>query len=1179
MNRLLLRGPQWGRGILRASPLSHAIPCRAFRPVNRPFASVSCLRSDQPTPPSSEVQAASLEGKEGSTVNSPSNDSPHIPWYLQEESSSADALQTSSRDKLPDLPDNPPAILPTLVDYVFKDLGLDELKIIDSRGLDMPPALGANVIMIIGTARSVKHLNVSADRLCRWLRSTYKLSPYADGLLGRNELKIKLRRKARRARLSSRSGRIFDEKDDGITTGWICVNAGVVEKTPVEKEVDYTFEGFGHTAPGIRVVVQMFTEEKREEVDLESLWQSVLDRAEKKMQKYSEVDSAAPSEEVRASNSIIVSSSDRATRHVPRFPTTPMFEQRRQLHTDRSEPTASASMDTLTRSLSDSSEKQVRVDPGDDSTPSQRNFREPFSSFHAEEKAIAHLNLICSAVSRQDPEYTKQSLYAAFMECTASGFSVSDDLGFSVVSALLAPRPAEKESHRDSREEFDLDQELALRVLDHLSLRGTNVLNMRVLNMIYRAAARAPLPITRDGESSSGVDPVSRVTRIIDALDLPVDPMGARSIMVSFFQHGEYDRFWKLWRKLPFSGIPRTAADYEMLFQLHAELGNELRARECVSTWIPIMNREDPPIPLHGELVQKVKDCLLLADPEIAKKAAKGWKNTRSKPHADGPRLNPPRRNRLSSASLAISPSPSPTYPSNHPQLPPPGDDDCRLVAIMEYLPSLQQEFDDLKPSLFELLAEQQLSDLLPPSLRYILAVATHRHPRYLLRILNSYDEIYALVSLVIERYYLRTFGGSFTENFYSLKRERVLLTKNGEIPRAQLGAPGPVRETLKLRTPDVWKNLLILVGIPYLKRKLDEAYDIHAAPHASLISNNGGPRYIPGDELPPNPTVRQRLLHYYKWLLRNIYPSINAAYYLSTLAFNLAYLFDNTKYSSPFLWLIGSRIRRLSSADHRAIASILDPNPPAPGAGGPAGPNARTRPGSSLLGLLSPQNLYPQLLTSLRYFLPASIFALKFLEWWHASDFSRQLTRKATEVLDLPAPVAAGMTPPSERKKATPTPDSKPKSALKGKGKAQASGRIQPPISATSYLPIFTVPLPPPDSDVAASCPVCLNGLTNPTACQTGYVFCYVCIFHWLNGEHQRQLDFMDGEGAGAAWEDYDEGGEGEGNGEREEEEEGEGGKKTRSRRGKWESGKGRCPVTGRRVLGGTEGLRRVLV
>lgn len=421
----------------------------------------------------------------------------------------------------------------------------------------------------------------------------------------------------------------------------------------------------------------------------------------------------------------------------------------------------------------------------------------------------------------------------------------------------------------------------------------------------------------------------------------------------------------------------------------------------------------------------------------------------------------------------------------------------------------------------------------------------------------------------MVERYYLRNFGGSFTENFYSLKRERVLKLKNGEVPRAQLGAPGPVRESLKLNESDVWKNLAIMVGIPYLKRKLDEGYDVHAAPQASLVMA-GGPRYSPSEELGPNPTIRQRLSYYYKWFLRNVYPSVNAGYYFSILVFQLAYLFDNSKYPSPFLWLIGSRIRRLSSADHRAIAEILDPKQT-------PGPSGR-RPGSGLLGLLNPQNLYPQLLASLRYFLPASIFALKFLEWWHASDFSRHLALKATETLDLPAPVVKGMIPPDERAKIE---EEKKKKAEQTKGKTDLKPALksrrhhQPPISATSYLPIFTVTLPPSDPENATTCPICLNQLANPTACQTGYVFCYVCVFHWINGEHQRQVDFMSG--VGAAWEDGDES-DGEGkDGEKEEKEEKE--EPVQSREGKWESGMGRCPVTGRRVLSGTEGLRRVLI
>jgi len=37
--------------------------------------------------------------------------------------------------------------------------------------------------------------------------------------------------------------------------------------------------------------------------------------------------------------------------------------------------------------------------------------------------------------------------------------------------------------------------------------------------------------------------------------------------------------------------------------------------------------------------------------------------------------------------------------------------------------------------------------------------------------------------------------------------------------------------------------------------------------------------------------------------------------------------------------------------------------------------------------------------------------------------------------------------------------------------------------------------------------------------------------------------------------------------------------GKEKGTREGKWESGAGRCAITGRKILGGTEGLRRVVV
>ncbi|KAF2750506.1 hypothetical protein M011DRAFT_397371 [Sporormia fimetaria CBS 119925] len=470
----------------------------------------------------------------------------------------------------------------------------------------------------------------------------------------------------------------------------------------------------------------------------------------------------------------------------------------------------------------------------------------------------------------------------------------------------------------------------------------------------------------------------------------------------------------------------------------------------------------------------------------------------------------------------------------------------------MEYMSSLQNGLDELKPSLFELLSEQQLAALLPPSLRYILAVSTHRYPRYLLPILNSFDEVYALVMLLVERHFLKTYGGSFTENFYQLKRARVLRTKSGEIPRAQLGASDSVREAVKLRNADVWRNLAVLVGLPYLKRKLDESYDIHAA-HANIL----GPGYNRDrDGLRPGATIKERLMFYYKWFLRKVYPSVNAAYYFSLLVFNMAYLFDGTKYHSPFLWLVRTRIRRLGDADYKAIELATQPSkvgPARPGEGG---------------SLFSPRNMarsvYPRLLSSLRILLPTSIFALKFLEWWHASDFARQLSRRAAENIELPPPVLPGLLPAARRaalaKQKAAVDNKRPSSSSDEKSK-----RIDPPISSTTLLPILTVPYPTPET--SHLCPICSESITTATASPTGFVYCYTCIHRWVEGTHDRQVAFMEGS-AGFRQDD----------GEEEEEEEGWE-KEEGSREGRWESGKGRDAVTGRRILGGTEGLRRVVV
>ncbi|KAF4554781.1 Ribosomal silencing factor during starvation-like protein [Elsinoe fawcettii] len=219
----------------------------------------------------------------GSTTLPPTD--PSLPWYLQP-SISPSPTHAQATQPLPDLPPSPPSLLSPLLTHLSLELGQDDLSLLDLRSLDPPAALGSNLIMILATSRSEKHLHVSADRLCRWLRTEHGMRPFADGLLGRNELKLRMKRKAKRSRLLSAVGAKATgagDVDDGIRTGWVCVNLGEVEGGVLPKEEgeghEDGFVGFRTEAKGCRVVVQMMTDERRGALDLESLWTGLLNRS------------------------------------------------------------------------------------------------------------------------------------------------------------------------------------------------------------------------------------------------------------------------------------------------------------------------------------------------------------------------------------------------------------------------------------------------------------------------------------------------------------------------------------------------------------------------------------------------------------------------------------------------------------------------------------------------------------------------------------------------------------------------------------------------------------------------------------------------------------------------------------------------------------------------------------
>ncbi|KAJ6567179.1 cyclin-dependent protein kinase inhibitor [Mycena vulgaris] len=251
---------------------------------------------------------------------------------------------------------------------------------------------------------------------------------------------------------------------------------------------------------------------------------------------------------------------------------------------------------------------------------------------------------------------------------------------------------------------------------------------------------------------------------------------------------------------------------------------------------------------------------------------------------------------------------------------------------------------DPLKPSLFELVAQEQLRDLLQPALKYVLAVFAQRYPRYLLRIVNRHEEFYAAIMLFVERHYLRKHNASFSENFYGLKRRRRPFI---ETERAK-AAVGGIPPGEKLRAKEIWRSLLFLVGVPYLRAKAQDYYE-----------ELGGGVSLDIDDGQTFKGLSRRIFKY-------IYPWLNTSFEMWLLICNVAYLFDQTPFYRPWLSWIGIDLRRLGVEDfviHSSPrrASLLTP--------------------FTALLFTSPQVL----LDSLRLLLPTAIFFVKFLEWWYS--------------------------------------------------------------------------------------------------------------------------------------------------------------------------------------------------
>ncbi|KAI6012329.1 Pex12 amino terminal region-domain-containing protein [Pisolithus microcarpus] len=269
---------------------------------------------------------------------------------------------------------------------------------------------------------------------------------------------------------------------------------------------------------------------------------------------------------------------------------------------------------------------------------------------------------------------------------------------------------------------------------------------------------------------------------------------------------------------------------------------------------------------------------------------------------------------------------------------------------------------DPLKPSLFELIAQEQLRDLLQPALKYVLVVFAQRYPRYLIRIVNRHEEFYAAIMFFVERYYLLKYNASFAERFYGLKRCR-----KPWIPTERSSAAvGGIPQGERLRDREKWRSLCFLVAVPYLRAKAHDYYEQLGGGVSSDVLGDDGSVRVPSDEVP------QTLANRWRRVYKKVFPWVNTAYEVWLLAYNVAYLFERSPFYRPWLAWIGVNLRRLGPEDFLVESRKQE-----------ALDNMQSGAVKRLRRVLI--NSPRMVLDSLRFLLPTAIFFVKFLEWWYS--------------------------------------------------------------------------------------------------------------------------------------------------------------------------------------------------
>ncbi|XP_036745712.2 peroxisome assembly protein 12-like [Manis pentadactyla] len=148
------------------------------------------------------------------------------------------------------------------------------------------------------------------------------------------------------------------------------------------------------------------------------------------------------------------------------------------------------------------------------------------------------------------------------------------------------------------------------------------------------------------------------------------------------------------------------------------------------------------------------------------------------------------------------------------------------------------------------------------------------------------FDEIFTLLDLLLQQHYLSKTSASFSEKFYGLKR--IVMGDTHKLQR--LASAGLPKQQL-------WKSIMFLVFLPYLKVKLEK-----------LVSSLREDEY---SIHPPSSCWKQ----FYRAFLA-VYPFVNMAWEGWFLVQQLQYILGKAQHHSPLLSLAEVRLGQLTGQD-----------------------------------------------------------------------------------------------------------------------------------------------------------------------------------------------------------------------------------------------------------------------